>query len=117
MSGDNERLRAIQQELDGILEARITDLMTSIKSLREVTTRIATTELDIRRQEAMKQQLESELGPLENRAESLNHENAEIQAKVEQLRDTVQRMKKLREELMSNLSGLTGEMKGLTGGS
>jgi chromosome segregation ATPase len=112
-----DRLREIQGELDGILEERITELLAHMKALREVTSQISATELDIRRHEALKNQLERELAPLASQAEGLERENGEIQRKVDGLRDNVTRMRKLREELMSNLSGLTGELKGLSGGS
>lgn len=117
MAGDTDRLRAIKDELDTILESRITDLLAHMKALREVTSQLSATELDIRRQEALKNQLEREVAPLSAQAEGLERENADIQRKVDGLRENVGRMRKLREELMSNLSGLSAEMKGLSGGS
>lgn len=117
MSSDSDRLAAIEDELSGILEERITELLAHMRALREVTSQIAATELDIRRQEQVHGQLESELGPLTARSDALDEENEEIQRRVDALRENVSRARKLREELMSNLSGLTSELKGLQGGS
>ena len=116
MSSDSDRLAAIEEELGSILEERVTELLAHMRALREVTSQIAATEMDIRRQEHVHAQLESELGPLSARSEALDNENQEIQRRVDELRDNVSRARKVREELMSNLSGLTSELKGLSGG-
>jgi chromosome segregation ATPase len=117
MSKDADRLRAIQDELNGILESRITELLARTRALREVTNQIVATELDIRRNDQMKAQLEAELGPLGSRSGALEAENAELKTKVDGARANVERMRKLREEHLSIMSGLTSELKGLAGGS
>ncbi len=109
MAGDSDRMRAIHDELNGILEARITELLGQIKAVQEVTLQVVTAEQDIRRHQQMRHQLESELGPLQA-------ETTESQARVDAMRDTVTRMRQLRDELQSHLSGLSVEMKGLSGG-
>jgi len=117
MSQDTDRLRAIQDELAGILESQVTELLARTRALREVTSQIAAAEQDIRRNEALRTQLEGELGPLSSRAGALEGENAELKSRVDAARANVERMKKIREEHMSILSGLTSELKGLASGS
>lgn len=109
MAGDSDRMRAIHDELNGILEARITELLGQVKAVHEVTLQVVSAEQDIRRHEQMRQQLESELEPLQA-------ENTDAQQRVNAMRETVSRMRKLRDELQSHLSGLSVEMKGLSGG-
>lgn len=115
MSGEVDRLRQIQGELEQVLEARVTELLARMKAIREVTAHISSVEADIQRQERVRAGLEAELPPLEARHATLSAENADIQARVDGMRDKVARLQKLREELMSNLSGLTGDLKGLGG--
>jgi chromosome segregation ATPase len=116
MADTEERLQAIQEELNHIAEERVTELLAHLRAAREVTSRIAVTELEIARQEQLRRALDAEVAPLEGKAESLKSENADIQARVETLGETVKRLRKMREELMSSLSGLTSEIKTLGGG-
>ena len=113
MAADADRLRAIQEDLNAVLEERVTDLLAHMKAIQEVTAQIAATEVEIRRQEALKEHLEGELEPLTSEADDLRAENAELQGKVDKLQENVSKMRKLREELMGNLSGLS---KGLATG-
>lgn len=115
MSGEVDRLRQIQGELEQVLEARVTELLARMKAIREVTAHISAVEADIQRQERLQVGLEAEIPALEGRADTLQSENRDTQARVDALREKVLRMQKLREELMSNLSGLTGELKGQGG--
>ena len=115
MSGEVDRLREIQGELERVLETRVTQLLSRMKAIREVTAQIAAVEADIQRQERVRSGLEAEVPGLEARVGQLGAENGELQGRVDGLREKVGRMNKLREELMANLSGLTGELKGLGG--
>lgn len=116
MAGTEDRLQAIQEELNHIAEERVTALLAHLRAAREVTSRIAVTELEIARQEQLRRSLDAEVPPLEAKAASLKSENADMQARVDSMGETVKRMKKMREELMSSLSGLTSEIKTLGGG-
>lgn len=53
---------------------------------------------------------------LEHEAEALRSENASLKTKLKTLEENVTRMRKLKQELMSSISGLTQEMTGLAGG-
>ena len=53
---------------------------------------------------------------LEAEANSLRTENASLKTKLKTLEENVTRMRRLKEELMSSISGLTQEMSGLAGG-
>lgn len=110
MAAQTDRLSAIKNEFDKLLEARVGDLLGVVRATQEVTRRLVATEEEIRRQTYLKDRLESELGPLKSRADGLTAENRDLQARVDRLRENVERMKSLRDELMSNLSSLKGEI-------
>jgi archaellum component FlaC len=109
-SAQTDRLNAIKQELNDILESRIGDLLGSVRATQQVTRQLVATEDEIRRQTYLKDRLEAEIGPLKRTADGLGVENRDLQARVDRLRENVERMKSLREELMSNLSTLKGEI-------
>lgn len=108
-----DRLAAIKKELDDILEARIGDLLGAMKATQEVTRRLIATEEDIRRQTYLKGRLDAELGPLKTRSDGLTSETRELQARVDRLRENLERQKAVRAELISKLdiakSGLADE--------
>ena len=100
-TADDSRLQTIQTELNTILEDRITQLMAHIKSAQGVSREIARTEDEIRRQQSLKEQLGSELGPLRSEAESLKAETAQLQEEVDGLLASISKMRSIREELLS----------------
>ena len=109
MSAHGDRFQALKDELTDLLEARIGDLMGVVAATREVTRQIIATEEEIRRQSMQHEQLERELGPLKNSSDGLEAENRDLQSRVDKMKANVDRMRSLREELMSNLSNLKGE--------
>ena len=115
MSEASDRLGAIRDEFQAVLEERITDLLGQVKAVQQLTRHIASIEVDMQRQEAMRGELEAELDPLNSKFEALKEENGEIQVRVESLKGKVESMRRMRAELVSNLSGLTSDLKGLTG--
>jgi len=168
-----ERLEAIQSELAGILEERLSALNQAMRGTETFTRRIVSAELEIERHAARRESLEAEvveleaaakadiegtadirsrhaeltaerqrianeterleeevaeagqqLGrtrgrvtQLEAEAETLRSENAALKAKLKTLEENIARMRRLKEELMSSISGLTQQMTGLAGGS
>jgi archaellum component FlaC len=100
-TADDSRLQTIQTELNAILEDRITQLMAHIKAAQGVSREIARTEDEIRRQQALKEQLGSELGPMRSEAESLKAETAQLQEEVDGLLASISKMRSIREELLS----------------
>lgn len=108
-----DRLTAIKKELEDLLEARIGDLLGAMRATQEVTRRLITTEEEIRRQTYLKGRLEADLGPLKTRSDSLTSETKELQARVDRLRENLERQKAVRAELISKLdiakSGLADE--------
>jgi chromosome segregation ATPase len=54
---------------------------------------------------------------LEAEAETLRTENAALKTKLKTLEENISRMRRLKEELMSSISGLTAQMTGLAGGN
>ncbi len=109
MTSTPDTLAAIQAQLEATLEERITDLMGQIKVVQEITAQIASATLDIRRQEALREQLEKELGSLLTESIELEQTNDERQARLDKLKEHVEKMRSLRAELMSGLADLAGE--------
>ena len=168
-----ERLQAIQSELAGILEERLSALNEAMRGTEALTRRIVSAELEIERHASRRESLEAEVGELEAaakadlegsagmrarhaelvaerqaiaseterleeevteagrelertrgrvtqleaEAEALRSENANEKAKLKTLEENIARMRRLKEELMSSISGLTQQMTGLAGGS
>lgn len=100
-SADNLSLQAIQEQLNTILEARIVELMTHIKAAQSVARQIARTEEEIGRQKLLREQLESELGPLRAESAQLQGETEALQGEVDSLLESISRMRNIREELMA----------------
>ena len=111
MSTNPERLATIQSDLNNLLEHRIGNLLGVVRAAQEVTRQIIAAEEEIRRQTLIKEQLETDLGPLKSQAEGLGTENRELRHRVDSMKNNVDRMKSLRDELMSNLSNLKGELE------
>lgn len=109
MSTHDDRLDAIKSELDEVLEQRIGHLLGVVRAAQAVTREIVATESEIRRQEALAADLEAQLAPLRETASELDAGNRELKSRVGAARSDVDRMKALREELMSNLSNLRAD--------
>jgi chromosome segregation ATPase len=106
----SERLQAIKQELDDLLEARIGDLLGVVQATQEVTRQIIATEEEIRRQKMLQERLEAELVPLSEEHGGLEAETRELQSRVDGLKGKVGHLRSLHDELLSNLSNLKGEL-------
>lgn len=103
---NNDRLNVIKKELNDLLEEKIGNLLGVVRATQQVTRELIATEEEIRRQTYVRERLETELGPASRRSDSV--ENKEVQARLERLNENVERMKALRDELMTNLSNLKG---------
>ena len=106
----NERLQAIKQELNDLLEARIGDLLGVVQATQEVTRQIIATEEEIRRHKMLQERLEAELQPLSKEHGGLEEETQKLQAKVDGMKNKVGHLRSLHDELLSNLSNLKGEL-------
>lgn len=74
-------------------------------------------ERDVREADAQIEEGRARLKSLEEEAEVLRRENADLKAKIRTLEENVGRMRKLKEELMMSISGLTAQMTALNIGS
>lgn len=92
-------VRAIHDQLATLLEERVTELMTEIKTSQALTRQIARTEEEIERQQLLKDKLEAELGPMRARAADLAAETEELRGQLEDAGDVVARLTEIREEL------------------
>jgi chromosome segregation ATPase len=61
-------------------------------------------------------QMRERAGKLEGEAEVLRNENTALRTKHKTLEENLMRMRQLKDELMSSISGLTQQMSGLAGG-
>jgi len=109
-TASGERLQAIKQELNELLEARIGDLMGAVQATQEVTRQLISTEEEIRRQTQLRGRLQAQLKPLSKRHNGLESETDELQARLDGVQGKVDHLASLRDELLGNLSNLKGEI-------
>ena len=105
-------LQAIQEQLSAILEDRVTDLMTQIKATQAISRQIARTEEETERQRLLQERLEAELGPLRHEAAQLQAQTQRLQGEVDELLDSVSRMRNIREELLAIKGGSSDAPRG-----
>jgi chromosome segregation ATPase len=100
-----QTLGQIEEQLKAVLEERLTDLMTQIKSTQALSRQIARTEEELDRQRLLQERLEADLAPLRSEATSLQSETTALQAEVDALLDSVSRMRAIKEELLAIKGG------------
>ncbi len=98
-------LGQIEEQLKAVLEERLTDLMTQIKSTQALSRQIARTEEELDRQRLLQERLEADLAPLRSEATALQAETSALQAEVDALLDSVSRMRAIKEELLAIKGG------------
>lgn len=116
----------LSAELDGILAeakeagAAASDLQdrhaASIRERsdgREATARL---EAEVRTLDAEVEQSRARARALESEQDELRSENASLKTKLKTLEENITRMQRLKDELMSSISGLTAQMSGIAGG-
>jgi chromosome segregation ATPase len=74
-------------------------------------------ERDVRESDAQIEEQRGRLRGLEEESESLRRENTDLRTKIKTLEENVVRMRKLREELMMSISGLSQQMASLNIGA
>jgi chromosome segregation ATPase len=70
----------------------------------------------VREADADAEKSRQRVATLSAEAETLRNENASLKNKLKTLEENIDRMRRLKEELMSSISGLTAQMAGLAGG-
>lgn len=105
MSADGDRFQSIKADLNQVLESRIGELLGVVRAAQSLTRQIIATEDEIRRQTWVKEQLESELGPIEGDNRKLAAANSELQRKLDATKTDLKRQRSLHDELLSRLSG------------
>ncbi|MBC8454652.1 MAG: hypothetical protein H8D71_00400, partial [Deltaproteobacteria bacterium] len=61
------------------------------------------------------EEIRQQVGEVEDEANTLRTENTNLRTKAKALQENLTRMRQLRDELMSSISGLTQQMSGLAG--
>ncbi len=107
---DHGGIRARADEV----RAQHESLVTERKRLREA---LQTREREVREADAEIDESRRRLANLEDEAESLRRENNDLKSKIRTLEENVVRMRKLKEELMMSISGLSQQMAALNLGS
>lgn len=74
-------------------------------------------EREVREADGEVEQTRERVKLLDGEAAALRGENAALKTKLRTLEENIARMKRLKEELMSSITGLTQQMSGLTGGN
>lgn len=105
---DTTSLQSIHDQLGSVLEARVTELMTQIKTAQALTRQIARTEEEIERQRMLRERLEGDLGPLKHEAASLATETEALRAELEDVSDAVDRLSAIRDELKALAAATNG---------
>lgn len=103
---DTDRLHAIQQEVNQILEERVADLLARMKAVREVTAQVASADIEAERHEATATQLEAGLAKASSTGQKL-----EILQKVESMREAAGKARARRDELVEHLAGLASALR------
>lgn len=98
-NADHASLQAVHDQLSGILEDRVTELMTQIKTAQALSRQIARTEEEIERQQLLKEKLEGEIGPLTAKASALRGEVEALQASVDSAGGAAARLAEIKAEL------------------
>jgi len=98
-------LAEVQDQLQAILEGRITELMTEIKATQAVARQIGRTEEEVERQRKLRAQFESELAPLREEADSLQAEVTSLQTEIDAVLENLKRMRAMHEQLTAMKSG------------
>ncbi|MCA9572169.1 MAG: hypothetical protein KC656_30225 [Myxococcales bacterium] len=98
-NGDHMSLQAIHDQLGAVLEDRVTELMTHIKTAQALSRQIARTEEEIERQRRLRETLEADLGPMRKEADELAAATEQLASKVKGAKGAVERLKALRDEL------------------
>ena len=104
MSADSDRFESIKADLNDALEARIGHLLGVVRAAQSLTRQIIATEDEIRRQTWIKDQLESELAPLDGDARKLNAGNQDLQRRLEATKSDLAQQRSVRDELLSRLA-------------
>ena len=124
---DADRLQSIQKEMAHILEARLGELSSAIRSSEQVTRQIITTEMEIKRHSQRERELQDELEMLQLKGKKseetlddakglkskLIAQNAQLEAELEEVRAEVGRYKETAIDLQANLDEMETESKQL----
>ena len=102
------RLDAVQQEVNSILEERLGELLGRIEAVREVAIQLASTQHDIERHETLAEKVEADLVKATSTSQKL-----EILQKVESLRDAANRIRKHRDALTDDLAKVASALRGM----
>jgi chromosome segregation ATPase len=107
--GLDKELAALRKEAD-VVRGRHGALVEERNRLRDT---VAQRERDVRDAESEVQSARKRLGSLDEEAEALRRETADLRTKLGALEENVTRMRKLKEELMQGISGLSQQMAAL----
>jgi chromosome segregation ATPase len=106
-------VKALESRL-GEVRMQHSTLVEERDRLREQVSRL---ERDVRSADSQIEESRTRLRSLEEESEALRRENGELKGKTRTLEENVARMRKLKEELMTSLSGLTQQMSSLNLGA
>ena len=102
------RVAAVQQEVNTVLEERLGDLLGRIEAVREVAIQIASAQHDIERHEALAEKVEADLVNAKSTAQKI-----EILQKVEGLREAANRVRKVQDALTDDLAKAATSLRGM----
>ena len=113
-----KELEGLQAEVS-VLSTRAADANLQRKRLgaeREgLALQVESAEREVRETDAEASKMRSRLGTLNEEADALRVETGNLKLKLKTMEENITRMRRLKEELMSSISGLTAQMSGLAG--
>jgi uncharacterized coiled-coil DUF342 family protein len=110
MAIEAQTLKALQTELEGALEERLTELMTQVKASQALTAQISAAHQEIRRHERAHEQLTAELA---NKGTGV--EADKMRKRAEQVQENLRKMRKQRDGLIEQMQTLVAQTRSATG--
>lgn len=110
MSNDAERISSITAELNGILEARLTELGAAMRATEAVTRQIISAELEISRYKQLQQSLNGE-------AAEIKQESAALRVRADEVSTAHSGLVGERDKLRADVARLEGEARDGSGES
>lgn len=106
---DSMDLNSIAQEMTGLLEARISDLLGHVKASRDVTQRLLDADAELTKLSGVQQRLAAVLDPLGG---DDGPETAELRRRLESVTSRVDKLATQRTELIDRLKTLKSKLHG-----
>lgn len=97
----NHELASLKSEIDGLIEERMSSLMSQVKLIRALVGRMEDTSSELKRQHSLKNSLEARLGGRNDKA---------IKAKLAKVESNLRKLDRTENEILSSMNELKSEL-------